>query len=1052
MKKSFKHLLWMVCVFALIVCATACGSVESISVSEDHKFQTTYVLGQDLNLSGGILNVDAGKKSSEIPLDSEDVTVSGYDKNLLGKQTVTIEYEGVTTQITVTVVENLTVNNALVDYLVGDSFDKSKGSVKITNNDGSSRTFPFSSEFISVSGFDSSTAQLNRELKVVCTLDGKKYEGSLKVNIHAIDSVDFRRPNKVTYTSHYQGDVDVAGGRFILKGNGGAIRREVAITKDMVGGFDINAVNATNSPLTQTLTVTYNGKPYTYDVQLTYTNVSMFLENADKVLVVNWAGASEPVIDPEVGELALELMRAYIDMTKAESALISEELAFNVARTAMVYGFEVWADNIHQFKDVFTIEYGETVLYLESYDKAKASLELFEDEDSAMYTLAPLLLQIIELYGDEVIYENESMRIMFSSYPVMDDYQLSVMQGVLEHAIAIYESVETIPNDWKVSGLADYYTDIERTTVQIIGSSYIHEFPSLYYLISNWRQENDLFDMIYTYLYANDEKAIIEYFIAYGMPLHINEIYLYIFNAVVAIDDIKNARDTDTTGLFYNYYLALDCAQKIKAQEGTVENYIYNNVPINALFGMDTSEDITFEVIFEYIRTAQYGYRHLSAGLLGMEAYDVLMKEYIYLIKNTIDIDGYTNTEAYGESIKSIFNHFVALSPSQQYNFLSTLHLRYKDGVPELAFDNSGDYASYMSYFTVTINNFMRSKLSKEYADAYNNLILAIEVYANRFGYVGWEKDFIARMDKVTAALGQMQGTDKENFTYYLGSAYEKYMTVKANIDTKADLGEWADEVDALRKALTDMQTAYYYMTSSTSYNYNYFLSSFEKASHIAADLLENAPESVVYAYYHEPLFRAYIDETSGSDQAGLWTLDYTVNMYRNFYIETLLFFGSSSVNLYDTYVEKNLDEFLLYYYEMISDFVNKEENQSPVFDKEQILAVIEAFKQLDSQTKSLVMTLEGNIDMYYSALALFLAETFSENAEAVAKELFTLEANYYTYEITQNPGTLNAISEILAQLKALYQGLDASDAASFVPLESIYNYYVSKCEQLLAQ
>lgn len=1052
MRKSLKHLLLIVSVLALLLCAVACGSVKSISISEDHDFQTTYVLGQDLNLLGGILKVDTGKKVNEIPLDSKDVTVSGYDKNLIGKQTVTVTYEGVSTEFTVTVVEKLTVNNALVDYLVGDSFDKSKGNVKVTDTDGSSRMFPLSSDVISISGFDSSAAKSNLELKVVCTLDGQTYEGSMKVNVHAIESVEFRRPNKVTYTSHYQGDVDVAGGRLILKGNGGAIRREVAVTKDMVSGFDIDAVNATNSPLKQTITVTYNGTPYTYDVQLTYTDVSMFLANANKVLGINWAGESIPVIDAVVGEAALELMRAYVEMIPADRAFISEELAFNVARTAMVYGFEIWAENIRQFKDVFAIEYGETVLYLASYEKVKASLNLFDDKDSAMYTMAPLLLQIIELYGDKVIYENTTERIMFSSYPILDDYELNVMQGALEHSLAIYDLVKDIPNDWKTGGLTSYYNDIERAATQIMNAGYLLEFPNLYYLISDWRLENDLFDMIYTYLYAMDEKATIEHFIVYGLPLQISEIYGYVFNAVITMDDLQNARLTDTTRLFYNYYLAMDCAQKIKAQKGTVENYIYNNVPINALLGVDVSTRATFELILDYIRVGEYGYRHLSAGLLDVEAYEALMEEYIRLVQNTIDTEGYADSEAYGESIKSIFNRFVALSPTEQYNFLAVLNLLYTRGVPELAFDDLGDYASYMSYFTLTINQFMRGQFSEEYTYVYNDLILAIEVYANRFGYDEWESDFTARMDKVTSALGQIQGTDAENFTYYLGSAYEKYMNIKANINTKAELGEWDDEVDALRQALTDMQTAYYYMTSSTTYNYNYFLSSFEKASSIVADLLEHAPQSVIYAYYHEPLFEAYTEGTGDSVKTGLWTLDYTLNVYRNFYVETLLLFKGSSINIYDIYFEKNLDEFLLLYYEMISAFVNKEENQSPVFDKEKTLVVIEAFKNLDSTTKSLVMTMEGNIDMYYAALELFLSEAFSENAVVVAKELFTLEANYYTYEVTQSVVTLNAISEILAQLKELHKGLDASDAASFEPLESIYNYYVSKCEQLLAQ
>ena len=43
----------------------------------------------------------------------------------------------------------------------------------------------------------------------------------------------------------------------------------------------------------------------------------------------------------------------------------------------------------------------------------------------------------------------------------------------------------------------------------------------------------------------------------------------------------------------------------------------------------------------------------------------------------------------------------------------------------------------------------------------------------------------------------------------------------------------------------------------------------------------------------------------------------------------------------------------------------------------------------------------------------------------------------------------LNAIKELLGQLKGLYNGLVGDDKTSFAPLEQIYNYYVGKCEAL---
>ena len=87
--KNIKIILFTLLALVIVLVAASCGEVtESISVSETDKFQSVYVLGQELNLSGGVLKAEGGGKTSEIPLDSDGVTVSGYDSNKLGKQTV----------------------------------------------------------------------------------------------------------------------------------------------------------------------------------------------------------------------------------------------------------------------------------------------------------------------------------------------------------------------------------------------------------------------------------------------------------------------------------------------------------------------------------------------------------------------------------------------------------------------------------------------------------------------------------------------------------------------------------------------------------------------------------------------------------------------------------------------------------------------------------------------------------------------------------------------------------------------------------------------------
>ena len=1044
--KNIRIIILAVAVIIMSLLAVACGEVtESISVSETADFQSVYVLGQELNLSGGVLKVEGGGKTTEIPLDSDGVSVSGYNKNEVGKQTVTVEYNGVSTEITVNVVERMAVNNVLSDYLVGDSLDRSKGNVKITDYDGTSRTVQLSSTAISVSGFNSDAPAKDLSVKVTYTEGDEVIEGSFKVNIYAVESVEFRRPNKITYGSHYEGVVDVAGGHFVLKGNGGSVRREVNISSDMVSGFDISAVNAENSPYTQTLTVTWGGKNYTYDVQLNYTDISMFLDNRAAFDTVNWTGESEPVIDDTLGALATKLMTAYLDMNDSDKAKIDGEYVFDVARTAMVWGFDVWGENIRQFKGAFAIEYGETVLYLESYEKVKAALDLFDDEESAIYTVAPLLLDLIEMYGDSVIYENETTRIYFSTYPVKDRYELTVLEAMLEHVIDIYDTVKSVPDGCGVNEVVNYSAAIETAIAKIINKNYTSEYPDIYYLVSEWRVENDLFDIFYNYLFKTEKFNVLSLLGSYGLPSSVYELYKYVETTVIAMDDIKNGRYADTSNFFYNYLSSLDLAEAIKSDTGSMENYVYNNISLNKLLGMQGESNVDFAIMFDYMRTVGAGYYDLSAGLLDVVAYETIIDEYVALLGNVLNTEGYESTDAYGECVKSIFDKLVALSPAEQYNLISTLCARYSHGIPEFAFDDSGEDSNMTSLFMLIINDFMRSKLSDAQKDTYNDLILAIEVYANRFGYDGWETDFTERMDRVTAAVKTLEGTDADNFAYYLGTAYEKYAKIRNNLGTTADLGEWADDFDALRRAVSDMHTAYYYIN-----NYNCFLASFEKAQSIAKYILTEAPDSVINAFYHAPLFEAYPADGESGSEAVYWSYDCALNTYRNYYIDMLVFFDSSEICIYDTYLETGLDKFLVSYYDMMSAFLNKEEGVTPVFDMEKTLAAIEAFRALDSSTKALFAILEADVDVYYSALALFISESFTEAAAEVAIKLYSLENSYYNYEVSQNDVTLASIREILRQLKDLHDALAGDDIESFEPLEDAYLYYVGKCEKLL--
>lgn len=1041
---------------ALAVTAmVSCGSADSISVSEDAMPKLEYVCGQELDFSEGVLLVKNGKKTVEIPLNSEGVTVSGYDKNTVGEQTVTIEYDGVTTEIKVTVSPNVVVSGAVTDYLVGDSFNAAKGVATVTKADGTKKVIFLSSEDVTLTGFDSSVANSGLTVKVACKLGGESYEGSYTVKIHAVDEVKFQRPNKISYSSHYSLGADVSGGYFTLMGNGGKTTTNVNITADMVSGFNPSAVTAANSPLTQIVTVTYNGVPYTYEVKLTYTNISMICDSAEAFKSISWNGDSLPTISGEQGELALSLMSAYVAMNTSERELIPLDDVIPIAKAAMVYGFNAWANDVTLFNGAFGVVEGQVVLYAKSYQDVVDALELFGDKSNAIYTVAPLLLDIITIFGDEVVYQragDPASTIYFRSYPVMTEQNISNVKTLLLHLVDIYEDLSVVPYGWSADDLEQYSEKILSAYTEMLTGGYASYFYRLYYHVSEWREDNAIFDIFYTYFYNKDNLDALGLLYSVGLPGSIDEIYQYAVGAVQSIDSIESQIYKDTTIFFYNYYRTLECMNNIKANGSDMEKYVLENAYLNTLMGASSATAIDFEVMLEYMRTMPYGYYDLSAGLLGIESYDAFMTKYIEVVKNLVDNDAYDDTDEYAAAIKDLLDAYASLTPTQQYGVLSILNSQYADGAPELAFDDSeaNMEAGLVCQLVVMINNHVRGELPETYASIYGDLVLAMEIYANRFGYDEWESDFTARIDNVTASLGNMSTEVKGIFDYYLGVAYAKYFGIREALrdNTPTDLGDFADEFELLGKALTDVQTAYYYLANSTTAHYNYFFAAFERATDISEQIL-GAPEHIVYAYYNEAIYKMYIANTEGGTDEIYLTYDYALGLYRDLYIDALAFYGGST-NVYDIYNGYELSEFFSTYYDMASAYVNKEEG-SAIFDREKTLAALEAFRLLDSKAKSFFMVMEGELDLYYTALEAFIAEQFTEAAAEVATKLYTLERYYYSYETVNDETTLRAIEATLGELKTLYANLEGADSASFEVLLTAYEYYVARCEALLS-
>ena len=69
----------LVCVFA-----GRGDKIEEIYVSKTHAPRLSYVQGQELDLSSGVLTVVVKGEETLVPLNASGVSVTGYDKNQLG--------------------------------------------------------------------------------------------------------------------------------------------------------------------------------------------------------------------------------------------------------------------------------------------------------------------------------------------------------------------------------------------------------------------------------------------------------------------------------------------------------------------------------------------------------------------------------------------------------------------------------------------------------------------------------------------------------------------------------------------------------------------------------------------------------------------------------------------------------------------------------------------------------------------------------------------------------------------------------------------------------
>ena len=225
------------------------NGISSIEVTPPTK--TTYLEGQDLNTDGMVVTaVTSDNQRITVPA---GYSVRGFNKTKLGKQTITVTYQGLSTEFEVNVnsVKSIELTKPTkLEYKYGESLDTSGMSVKAIYDDNQSEVIK--SDY-SVTGYDKTKSGTQ-----TITVTYRNQTATFDVTVAEPVITKFEITTTPTTTEYYVGqDLKTDGMVVTVTFEDESTKTTTAYT---LSGYDKNTVGA------QTVTVSYKGFSATFDV------------------------------------------------------------------------------------------------------------------------------------------------------------------------------------------------------------------------------------------------------------------------------------------------------------------------------------------------------------------------------------------------------------------------------------------------------------------------------------------------------------------------------------------------------------------------------------------------------------------------------------------------------------------------------------------------------------------------------------------------------------------------------------------------------------------
>lgn len=219
--------------------------------------KVSYQYGEEFDASGIEIN-EVKFTGEKTAVSSENLKFLGFDKNTVGKQTITVSANGYSATFEVEV-KNKVSGIALsgtpkVEYNYGESLDLSTFKIAVSYVNGDVIQMDVTEDMIS--GFDKKAVG-----KQSLSISYDDYMVQVDVEVKdVVKAISVKTmPTKVEY--EIGEELNVIGGELEVEYESG-VKKTLSMTSDMVSGFDSSEAGEV------TLTVTYNGFSSTFDVTI----------------------------------------------------------------------------------------------------------------------------------------------------------------------------------------------------------------------------------------------------------------------------------------------------------------------------------------------------------------------------------------------------------------------------------------------------------------------------------------------------------------------------------------------------------------------------------------------------------------------------------------------------------------------------------------------------------------------------------------------------------------------------------------------------------------